>query len=109
MRPSPAYREARKVFITEELYRWLGEAEYQKADFFTGVKNDDSEGYPKTFKIGRCTAPESATPDDVFFQLQLYWQSEIGSKRGTVQKELSVEMVPINGKWVVASVGGPRK
>jgi hypothetical protein len=105
MRPSEEYRNLRKAFLTTELNRWLEEEEEFKAlDAFTGVKNDDPRGYPKTFKIGRCVGGDSDPENDVFFQVQIYWHRENVGEKEVVQKDRTLEMERGSGKWLVATV-----
>lgn len=101
MRPSPVYRDLRRRFLTSETAGWLEGDQFQTVDMFTGVENNDPEGYPNAFKIGRCAVSDSFPEDNVFFQIQLYWHNEEDPKRAVVQKERTLEMVRSTGQWLI--------
>lgn len=104
MRPSPEYRNLRKPFLTAEMTRWLEEEDdLQSLDAFTGVRNDDIRGYPRTFKIGRCVGGDSDPDNDVFLQVQLYWYREQNREKEVIQADRTLEMVRQADKWVVAT------
>jgi hypothetical protein len=90
--------------LTSELAGWLEAVEYQSLDAFTGVKNDDIGGYPRTFKIGRCVGGDSDPENDVFLQVQLYWYKEMAEEKNVVQTDRTLEMVRDTDKWVIATV-----
>lgn len=104
MQPSPEYREVRRKYLTSELARWLSEdAEWQSADAFTGVQNDDPRGYPKSFRIGRCVGGDSDPENDVFLQVQLFWIREETARQNSVQTERTLEMVRGTDQWLIAT------
>lgn len=85
------------------MLRWLEESGFQSVDAFTGVRNDDLRGYPKTFKIGRCVGGDSDPDNDVFLQIQLYWYQEQDKGKEVIQADRSLEMVRQRDKWVIAT------
>ncbi|MEQ1646076.1 MAG: hypothetical protein ABL959_21675 [Pyrinomonadaceae bacterium] len=104
MRPSEEYRRLRSPFLTDELTRWLAEDDgFATVDAFTGVGNDDTRGYPKTFKIGRCVGGDSDPENDVFLQVQIYWYFEESNGKEVIQTDRTLEMVRGTGKWLVAT------
>lgn len=104
MRPSPEYRKLRRPFLTAEMTRWLeDEDRLQSEDVFTGVRNDDIRGYPRTFKIGRCVGGDSDPDNDVFLQVQLYWYREQNQEKEVIQVDRTLEMVRQPDRWAIAS------
>ena len=81
----------REKFLTPELFRTLSAANDTR-DYFTA-----SDDPPKTFKIGKCEAPQ---PDKADVQVQIYWRDDAK----TVQKELHVEAIKTGDSWLVNKV-----
>ncbi|HEV7698932.1 MAG TPA: hypothetical protein VGO43_01750 [Pyrinomonadaceae bacterium] len=99
MTPSAENLKARERFLTSELYGSLANPN-GKTDYFT--KADE---YPKTFKMGTC---ESAGPDRATLQVQVYWQEERGSRKETTQREVLVDVVKKNDRWLINNVAEAR-
>ena len=53
--------------------------------------------FPKTFKIGKCEAPES---NKATLQVQLYWRDDAK----TVQKDLHVEAIKTGDVWLINKI-----
>lgn len=92
MRPSADNLKARDRFLTPDLSRELASKGDVNADYFTA-----SDAAPKTFKIGKC---ETSEPGKASVQVQLYWRDDMK----TVQKEVHVDAILINGVWLVGKV-----
>lgn len=84
--------KVQKRFLTSELFNTLSATAGISEDYFT-----KSVEFPKTFKIGKCVAPE---PDKANLQVQLYWRDDTK----TVQKEVNVEAVAKDGSWLINKV-----
>jgi len=84
--------KGQKRFLTNELFTTLSASVGMSQDYFT-----KSVEFPKTFKIGKCVAPE---PDKANVQVQLYWRDDTK----TVQKEVNVEAVAKDGSWLINKV-----
>jgi hypothetical protein len=94
MKPSKENLQKREKFLSDELKRALAAPETGTAtDYFT--RTDD---YPKAFRIGECAA---ANENRVVFQVVLFWKDDARSE----QREVRVEAVKQNGKWLINSVG----
>jgi hypothetical protein len=92
MRPSPENLKAREKFLTAELFKMLTASSETAVDYFTA-----SEKYPKTFRVGACTAESG---DRAAFGVMLLWRDETKSE----QKEVRVETVLADGKWLINKV-----
>lgn len=92
LQPSPESLEARKRFLTNELFTSLSASGDSGKDYFTAT--DD---YPKAFRVGECKV-ESA--EKTSFQVVLLWRDEKRSE----QKEVDVETVNNGGKWLINNV-----
>jgi hypothetical protein len=94
MKPSKENLQKREKFLTDALNRALAAPETETAtDYFTQT-ND----YPKAFRIGECAA---ANETRTVFQVVLFWKDDARSE----QREVKVETVKQNGKWLINSVG----
>jgi hypothetical protein len=94
MKPSRENLRKREKFLTDELNRVLAAPETETTtDYFT--QTDD---YPKAFRIGECAAVDE---NRTVFQVVLFWKDDARSK----QREVRVETVKQNGKWLINSVG----
>ncbi len=81
----------REKYLTPVLYRTLAAANDTR-DYFTS-----SDDPPKTFKIGKCEAPQTDKAD---LQVQIYWRDDAK----TVQKEVHVEVVKTGDAWLINKV-----
>ncbi len=94
MKPSKENLRKREKFLTDELNRALAAPETETAtDYFT--QTDD---YPKAFRIGECAATDE---NRTVFQVVLFWKDDTRSE----QREVKVESVKQNGKWLINRVG----
>ena len=91
MKESPENLKLREKFLTPELYNTLSTLSEEK-DYFT-----NSALPPKTFKIGKCEAPQSDRAD---IQVQIYWRDD----NRTTQKEVHVQAVKIGDAWLINKV-----
>ena len=91
MHPTAENLKARERYLTSELFGTLSVSAWSR-DYFTA-----SDEFPKTFKIGKCEAPQ---PDKANVQVQLYWRDDTK----TVQKEVNVEAVNRNDAWLINKV-----
>ncbi|MFM9903365.1 MAG: hypothetical protein ACKVQJ_02205 [Pyrinomonadaceae bacterium] len=92
MHPSAENLKMRERFLTGELMNTLSASVETMQDYFT-----KSGEPPKTFKIGKCDAPQA---DKVNIQVQLYWRDDAK----TVQKEVHVEAVKSGDAWLINKV-----
>ncbi len=93
MNPTRENLRKREKFLTEELNRALAAPETETAtDYFTRTDN-----YPKAFRIGECAATNEKR---TVFQVVLFWKDDVRSE----QREVKVEVVKQNGKWLINSV-----
>lgn len=94
MKPSKENLRKREKFLSDELKRALAVPQAETAtDYFT--RTDD---YPKAFRIGECTVTDE---NRTVFQVVLFWKDDTRSE----QREVKVEAVKQNGKWLINSVG----
>ncbi len=94
MKPSKESLQKREKFLSDELNRALAAPEIETAtDYFT--RTDD---YPKAFRIGECAATNE---NRTVFQVVLFWKDDARSE----QREVRVEAVKQNGKWLINGVG----
>ena len=91
MHSTPENLKLREKFLTPELFRTLTVANDTR-DYFTA-----SDDPPKTFKIGKCDAPQM---DKAGVQVQIYWRDDAK----TVQKEIHVEAVKTGDAWLINKV-----
>ncbi|MGI8787073.1 MAG: DUF3828 domain-containing protein [Pyrinomonadaceae bacterium] len=92
MKPSKENLQPQEKFLTEELKRDLAAQPVGATDYFT--QTDD---YPKAFRVGGC---EIISPTKTVFEVVLFWKSETRSE----QREIKVEAVKENEKWLVNKV-----
>ncbi len=92
LQPSAESLEARKQFLTNELFTSLTASGENGKDYFTAT--DD---YPKAFRVGECKVE---TTEKTSFQVLLLWRDE----QRTEQKEIAVETVNKDGKWLINKV-----
>ena len=94
MKPSKENLRKREKFLSDELNRALATPETETAtDYFT-----QADDYPKAFRIGECAA---ANENRTVFQVVLFWKDDARSE----QREVKVEAIKQNGKWLINSVG----
>jgi hypothetical protein len=96
MRPSAENFKLRERFLTKRFYSMLAAAPESNVDPFTMTRE-----FPRTFKIGECTAN---SPKSVDFQVQLYWRDD----EQTIQQEIVANAVKENDSWLVDSVGSKK-
>jgi hypothetical protein len=92
MHPGAENLEARRRFLTDELYRSLSGSQEGQRDYFT-----DSDNYPKAFRVGSCKAGEDASAT---LQVLLLWKDDNASR----QEEVKVETVEKGGTWLINKV-----
>ncbi len=84
----------REKFLSHELFGNLSKQNESAADYFTQTSD-----YPKAFRIGKC---EIIEPEKrVNFAVVLFWKTDERSE----QREVGVEVVKDNGRWLVNRVG----
>ncbi len=89
---SPDNQKGRERFLSNDLINELSTLSDRKMDYFTAT--DDP---PKAFRVGECTA-ESDTK--VAMQVVLLWRDDTR----TAQKEVKVDAVRSDGKWLLNKV-----
>ena len=89
MHPSAENLKLRERFLTPNLFKTLSASNEDRTDYFTA-----SDEAPKTFKIGKCEAPQ---PDKANVQVQIYWRDDAK----TVQKEVHVEAIKTGDVWLI--------
>jgi hypothetical protein len=82
----------RERFLTPELVKKL-ETEKEGIDPFTTGNSD----FPKAFRVGEC---KELSPERTGFQLLLFWRDDTR----TEQREINVEAVKSNDKWLIDKV-----
>lgn len=92
MRPSPENLKFREKFLTKELFDSLSRRPESPVDYFTATEN-----YPKAFRLGSC---EVGSPEGTSLQVLLFWRDDTKSE----QKEVTVEAVKTNNKWLINKV-----
>lgn len=93
MATSPEIVKEREKYLTAELAAKLAATGDSKTDYFTATDN-----YPKAFRVGECkvNSKQSST-----LQVILLWRDDTRSE----QREVKVEAVETNGKWLIDRVG----
>ncbi len=94
MKPSAENLKPREKFLSVNLKKQLEQQTKTNIDYFT--QTDD---YPKAFRIGKC---EVISPDKTVLQVLLFWKTETRSE----QREINVEAVRENNKWLIDKVVG---
>ena len=92
MKPSEDYLKLREKFLTTDLRNLIAQNLSDKRDYFTAT--DD---YPKAFRVGSC---EVVAPDKTLFGVLIFWKTDTR----TEQREVKVEAVKENDKWVISKV-----
>lgn len=93
MKPSKEYLEKREKFLTENWRFFVSKNLNNAFDYFTLT-----EDYPKAFRVSGC---EVVAPDKTVLSVLLFWKDETRSE----QKEIKVEAVKQNDKWLINKVG----
>lgn len=94
MAPSKENLSARQQYLTPRLFNSLWAADTIAGDHFTSTFTSD---HPKAFRVGTCTAE---SPEKINMQVILFWKDDSKSE----QKEISVEMLKQDDKWLVDGV-----
>ena len=92
MHPSAENLKAREQFLISDLIKSLSASSETAKDYFTETNN-----YPKAFRVGSCT---SDSDDKATLQVLLLWRDDTKSE----QKEVHVETVLADGKWLINKV-----
>ncbi len=92
MKPSEEYLKLRGKFLTTDLRDAISKNISDRRDYFTATEN-----YPKAFRVGEC---EVAAPDKTIFGVLLFWKSDTR----TEQREVKVEAVKENDKWLIGKI-----
>lgn len=85
--------KTREKFLSRQLFINLSRKDETTIDYFTAT--DD---YPKAFRVGGCTVAEPEKR--VNLGVLLFWKTDTRSE----QREIYVEAVNENGKWLVNKV-----
>lgn len=85
--------QQREKFLSNELIETLSKKDESATDYFTAT--DD---YPKAFRVGGCAIVE--TDKRVNLGVLLFWKTDTRSE----QREIHVEAVYENGKWLINRV-----
>lgn len=92
MNPSKEYIEKREEYLSSDLLKQLSSETNSEIDYFT--QTDD---YPKAFRAGGC---ENASKEMTKFEILLFWRND----EKNIQREIEVEVVRENDKWLVNMV-----
>lgn len=91
-KPNAANLEKSKNYLTANLLEELKNKNENQQDYFTQTAD-----YPKAFRVGGC---EVISNDKTIFEILIFWKDEVR----TEQREIKVETVNENGKWLIAKV-----
>lgn len=94
MKFSPETLKLRERFLTPELSKQIASAQ-EGVDPFTTGTND----IPKAFRVGECKV---ISPERAEFQVLIFWRDDTRSE----QREIRIEAVKQNEKWLVDKVFG---
>ncbi len=83
----------REKFLSRQLIKNLSAKDESAFDYFTAT--DD---YPKAFRVGGCTVVEAERRAKL--GVALFWKTDTRSE----QKEIGVEAIEEDGKWVIDKV-----
>jgi len=92
MKLSKENLQKRERFLTDGLKQNLAAQAESPKDYFT-----TTDDYPKAFRIGDCKV---AGENKVVFQVVLFWKDDSRSE----QREIRVETVKRNDKWLIDKV-----
>lgn len=92
MKLSPENLKLREKYLTPELIASFANTQTEN-DVFTTNSTD----YPKAFRTAGC---EVISPEKTVFEIVLFWRTDDRSE----QKEIKVETVRQNGKWLINKV-----
>ncbi len=93
MRQTPENLKQREKFLSGDLTKNLAAQNESANDYFTQTSD-----YPKAFRVGGCTINEPEKRVD--FGVLLFWKTDTRSE----QKEIHVEAVKENDKWLINKV-----
>ena len=92
MKPSAENLKLREKFLSKALWQTLSTSNEAAKDYFTMT-----DQYPKAFRIGECRV---ISPEKTVFGVLLFWKDD----RRNEQREIKVEAVKENGRWLVDKV-----
>jgi len=92
MKLSKENLQKRERFLTDELKQNLAAQAESAKDYFT-----TTDDYPKAFRVGEC---EVLDDNKTVFQIVLFWKDDTRSE----QREIKVETVKQNDKWLIDKV-----
>lgn len=84
--------EARRKFITPELFRNAGSAAAGSDPFTSGTAD-----IPKAFRAGKCTV---VSPDRTQYDILLFWKDDVRSEQRTIR----VQAVKTGDQWLIDRV-----
>lgn len=93
LKPNSESLAKRENFLTRRLFEELKNQTVSAKDYFT-----QTEDYPKAFRVGGC---EVVSEEKTVFEILLFWRDETRSE----QRELKVEVISENNKWLIDKVG----
>jgi hypothetical protein len=98
MKPTLENFRARERFLTNKLNMVLQKSTIQEFDPFTFTGDYPNKGdYPKAFRVGECKV---LSPGKTQLQVILFWRDDYRSE----QKEVTVDAVKQDDKWLIDSV-----
>lgn len=92
MKPSSENLKKREKYLSKNLNAELATQTDTAKDYFTQTDN-----YPKAFRVGKC---ETVNNEKTNFEILLFWRTN----EKNIQREITVETVKENNKWVVNKV-----
>lgn len=98
MKPTLENFRARERFLTSKLDMVLQKSTIQEFDPFTFTGDYPNKGdYPKAFRVGECKV---LSPGKTQVQVLLFWRDDTRNE----QKEVIVDVVMQDGKWLIDEV-----
>ncbi len=95
VKPSAENLKLREKFLSRQLFETLSASTATSKDYFTGT--DD---YPRAFRVGSC---EVISENKTVLGVLLFWRDDARSE----QREIKVEAVREDGKWLIDKVFQP--
>lgn len=92
MKASPEGLEARKRFLTPQLYKSAASAAEGTDPFTTGTSD-----FPKAFRAGECRV---ISPERTEYDVLLFWKDD----SRTEQKTINVEAAKIDDAWLIDKI-----
>jgi hypothetical protein len=92
IKPSAENLKLREKFLSKKLLETLSVSKETEKDYFTATPD-----YPRAFRVGSC---EVVSPDKTVLGVLLFWRDDTRSE----QREVKVEAVRENEKWVIDKV-----